>query len=291
MDGRRTQRWANMRAKVALRALALFKRKVLVSHLALTGTLLIVGYLAVDALGVKHTLLVTIAVELAIVIVVFAIPWLLASWSLRASLARINMLLDETPAQGLSVMLRLVGLEVERVENHLMQLRATELGMPIRDAPDWTRSACFKATRGRYVGVDSNTPHRYLARYKEYLKAHEEYLGRTGRSDSARFLTVSSEELARDRQGYPRSYEEFLSWHREHGVALQHVERETAMELARKAGLHTTDMAYWEHELVLVWRTSTNGEGVRVRLAFAGEPLFVVCMHYLTALEKEARQL
>jgi hypothetical protein len=281
----------NIQARMALKSLALFKRKVLISHVVLTAALLAAAYFLIDAAQIEHSLSVTIATELAIVVLVFATPRLLANRVLRTRLSRLNTLFDQTPAPGLSVMLRLVGFEVDRVEDHLRRLRNTALGIPISEASEWTRTACFEVTSGQYIAADSNPPDRFLARYSAYLDAHEEYIQRTGRSDSHRMLIVGNSELEQDRTDHPTSFANFLDWHRRHAVTLSRVDPAEARRLAADAGLMTTDLGFWGDELVLLWTTSDDGARVHVRLAFKGEPLFAECQRYLELLAQRATPL
>jgi hypothetical protein len=171
--------------------------------------------------------------------------------------------------------------ELEELEQRIDKLRRAGRGIAIGRASDWVKRNCFEATNGQYLATDSNPPSRYMARYRDFLAAHADYLTRTDREDSVRTLLVSRQALTSDRRAHPRLFDEFVEWHKQKHVELRYLATTPAKQVRQEFGIKATDMAFWKDELVLSWITSTNGRVVQVQMAVAGEHDYTQSQKYL----------
>lgn len=92
-----------------------------------------------------------------------------------------------------------------------------------------------------------------------------------------------------DRNANPDAFSQYIAWHHKHAVALLHLDRETAFDLARRHNLGTIiDWSYWQGELALSYDYETNAV-VRMRLTFVDESTYRRAHEFLRELLEEAQ--
>ncbi len=144
--------------------------------------------------------------------------------------------------------------------------------------------ALFRVARGKYVGVDSNIPSKYFKIYPGYLQEHASYP-----YPSTRILLIPhSNALHNDAIRHPKEVQEFLAWHVEHGVNLKYIHRSVALATAKKLGLPSTDVGFWEESFAVAFRP---GERVWVRLIRKEDPLFRLYAEYIKELLRKAEDV
>jgi hypothetical protein len=243
----------------------------LVIHLsvALLLTLLVNVFFLATRLPVP-ALLESAGVELTIVLTSLAIPIALTVAALRREFRMIFSLVASGPGAATPVLLRFVGEELGELQEQLGDLRTQGALIDQSGVSEWVRRRCFIAAKGRYLATDSCVPSVFLSRYSDLMKAHADYVKRTGRRDSVRINMSSTNELVVDRKRNPAAYDRYLEWHRENHVALLHLDATKALELAGKNRLGcVVDWSLWLGETALAWEYVDAG--LQMRLSFVGD--------------------
>ena len=271
------------------RWLVLVRKHVVAVHLGAALVLLVVGHLALSYLDLEPSLPHSIAIEVGIVFTSLLVPPALTALSLRREIRQIIELTAIGPARATEVVLRWIMSELKELIENVHDLTLDGVRVTSEIVPHWVRKRCWESLSGRYIGVDSNVPSKYMSLYKDYLSSHQEYIDRTKRRDSVRIILATEDDIRSDYQTSPSDHNALLKWHEDHSVKLKMLKPQRAAELAdhHKTG-DVLDMAAWDGELVLVWKYDAQRKRVTVSAAFVGSQRYERCMAFLAAVEKEA---
>lgn len=226
------------------------------------------------------TLLEGVGVEFTIIMVGLAIPVALTIAALRREFATIFSLVAAGPAPAAPLLLRFVGEELNNLGEFVGDLCSQGALIDQAEVADWLRRRCFVVTNGRYLATDSCVPSIFIERYTVLMKAHAEYLNRTGRVDSIRINTASVHDLVADRESHPEAFAKYVKWHEDHKVTLLHLDSTEALELAAANRLdNIIDWSLWLGEAVIAWEYIAAG--LRLRLSFVGDYSYRRCYNLM----------
>lgn len=263
------------------RWLVIVRTHVAAVHIAVAMLLAAMGNAIVFASRIHvPSLLETLSLELVIVVVGLAVPAILTAGALRREFQAILALTADGPGSATPILLRFVGEELEDLQDLLGDLRTQGALVNQEGVSEWVRRRCFVATRGRYVSTDSCAPVLFLERYGDLMKAHADYLERTGRRDSVRICVASREAILSDIALRPELVREYIDWHSRNHVALLYLDDSYAAELAARKRLGgVIDWSLWLDEVVIAWEYLAAG--LRLRLSFAGDSTYRRCHAFL----------
>ncbi len=221
-----------------------------------------------------------------------AVPLLGTIAALQRPLRSVLRIVGQASSGGTPI-LPFLGDTLDGMNRNLLELRGDGATLENYEVAAWVRR-CFKAASGQYVGTDSHLPSFYTELYSDYLAAHKEYLTKTKLKDSVRVMLVESERLRSDRTDRDDAFNDFMKWHAKEPVDLLHLPpRENDNTLSADSPLVNSDVGFWRDNFVLLFSRVSEGEEaaeakVKLRLAFAGEPLYDMSSTYIDALLKTA---
>jgi hypothetical protein len=257
----------------------------------LIAALLIVGITDILMDSVLHahrTLGVELGIEVVIVLVGVTVPAGLAFAALWPELKTMLDVTSKAPPKSAPILLRIVREELKELEERITDARSRGIRVGRSDVTPWIRKRCFAVASGAYLATDLLVPSEFLSRYSSYLVAHAEYVRRTACNDSVRVNLAPTRELAADMRKNPKSWDEYVNWHEENGVELRHLDRATALDIARETKMgKTVDFAIWEEELVILVEDQDDGDTM-LSLAFADEHLYRCCEAFLLSVREHA---
>ena len=230
----------------------------------------------------------SLPLEAGIVLISLAVPVVITMMSLRREFRAMMRVINDGPPAAAPVLMRFITEELVELQEQVDDLRTQGALLDVEHVSEWVRRRCFEVTHGRYISTDSCVPSDFLRPYKRYLVAHAEYLKRTGCEDSVRINVASTDGLIADRNTNPDAFRRYVEWHRDHGVALLHLDREAASNVANDHNLGSLiDWSFWLGELALSWDYETVG--VRMRLTFVGESTYRRAHEFLQDVLEEAQ--
>jgi len=222
-----------------------------------------------------------LGLEAAIVFVGIAVPVGLVLAMLWPEMKEIISIISGAPPRATPFLLRFVSEELKLLGDRIDDTRTRGVDLEGNVVTSWIRDRCFVVASGPYLATDVLVPSEFLALYSGYLRAHADYVKRTGCSTSMRVNVAARDDLWADAQQHPEALATYEQWHLANGVELLHLDCEKARAIARQVGLRETiDFAIWEGELALLVDYRDDG-ATNLRLALVDETSYRRCMTFL----------
>lgn len=269
------------------RWLVLVRARIILVHLIVAAGFVVIADAILFSRSSPPSVIDSVAIEALILIASLAVPIILTVVALRLGIRAIFALIADGPAPAAPVLLRFISEELLQLQDHVGDLRTDGLLLTQEDVSEWVRRRCFLVATGRYLASDSCTPSVFMDRYRDLMATHADFLRRLGQCDSVRINVASTDDLISDRIEHPLAFAEYIHWHREHRVALLHVDLSDATELATQLKLRgVIDWSLWLGEATLSW--NYQDDDIQMRLSFVGDQYYRRCYRFIQRLLETA---